>query len=63
MPGLKKRFSPFQKLILLAVAAAGVVVCSFLIGRYPLSLKEIVGILMSKFFRQSRSGLIRRRRF
>lgn len=50
MSGLKKRFSPFQKLIFLAVMAAGVIVCSFLIGRYPLSLREIAGILMSKFF-------------
>ncbi len=47
---LKKRFSPFQKIILLAVLALGAALCSFLIGRYPISLKEVIGILMSKFF-------------
>lgn len=50
MSCLKKRLSPSRKIILLAVVAAGVVVCSFLIGRYPLSLKEIAGILTAGFF-------------
>lgn len=47
---LKKHLSPLQKTALLAVLAAGVAVCSFLTGRYPLSLKEIVGIFLSKIF-------------
>lgn len=47
---LKKRFSPFQKIILLTVLALGATVCSFLIGRYPISLKDAIGILTSKFF-------------
>lgn len=63
MSCLKKRLSPSRKIILLAVVAAGVVVCSFLIGRYPLSLKEIAGILTAGFFPQNRFGPIRHRLF
>ena len=48
MKFLKKEDNPRRKIFFLAVLALMVIVGSFLIGRYPLSLKEIFGILTSK---------------
>lgn len=50
MKFLKKEDAPYQKIFFLTVLTFVVVVGSFLIGRYPLSLKEIFGILTSKLF-------------